>query len=422
MTTFILTNKNREKASIVMLVSFMGKKYKKSIGCSIPDKLWSDTKKRVKITSTSREYTYINDIIDKWEEAANEAMVYFLTNYSEPPSSVAFFDKVSRLRFNDKTEIFVRDYFNTFIERYQSTKSKSRIKIYKRAKKLISRYETDMGINLRFEDINIDFYNSFSVWFYNFGYSANYFGTFVKVIKMLLLDARDIDHLHSSNYFQNKSFVAPTIDVDNIYLTEEELLKLYNLEITPESIVDAHEDIRGCNIERKVNAYRRAKDLFLIGAFTGLRYSDFSKINKKNISDNKIIIETQKTKTKVVIPIHWVVREIIDSGYDFSFSVHPQKMNNYIKDMARMAGIDKDVLIRRNIGGKNQSVTRKKYELVCTHTARRSFATNAYKSGIPTIAIMKITGHRSEKAFLKYIKITEEENAEMLLNSPFFKK
>ena len=52
-----------------------------------------------------------------------------------------------------------------------------------------------------------------------------------------------------------------------------------------------------------------------------------------------------------------------------------------------------------------------------THTARRSGATNMYLAGIPTIAIMKITGHRE---FMKYIKITEEQTALELMSHPYF--
>lgn len=61
-----------------------------------------------------------------------------------------------------------------------------------------------------------------------------------------------------------------------------------------------------------------------------------------------------------------------------------------------------------------------KCELVKTHTARRSGATNMYLAGIPTIAIMKITGHKTEKEFMKYIKITEEQTAMELMNHPYF--
>jgi len=52
--------------------------------------------------------------------------------------------------------------------------------------------------------------------------------------------------------------------------------------------------------------------------------------------------------------------------------------------------------------------------MVTTHTARRSFATNMYKMGIPSITIMAITGHRTETAFLKYIKVTPQEHAEKM--------
>jgi integrase len=71
-------------------------------------------------------------------------------------------------------------------------------------------------------------------------------------------------------------------------------------------------------------------------------------------------------------------------------------------------------------GGKNVQETFLKYELVSTHTARRSFATNLYLADIPSITIMKMTGHKTEKAFLRYIRLTQEQNANKLLHHPFF--
>jgi integrase len=62
-----------------------------------------------------------------------------------------------------------------------------------------------------------------------------------------------------------------------------------------------------------------------------------------------------------------------------------------------------------------------KFELVASHTARRSFATNAYKAGVPAISIMKITGHHKSETLMKYIKITEEENAVLMVSHKFFK-
>ena len=80
-----------------------------------------------------------------------------------------------------------------------------------------------------------------------------------------------------------------------------------------------------------------------------------------------------------------------------------------------------DIVIASTKGGKRHTETFKKFELITTHTARRSFATNAYLQNVPTISIMKITGHRTEKSFLKYIKISQEDNANKLVGHPFFK-
>jgi integrase len=65
---------------------------------------------------------------------------------------------------------------------------------------------------------------------------------------------------------------------------------------------------------------------------------------------------------------------------------------------------------------QNITVTKnyKRYELLCSHTARRTFATNEYKAGTPAISIMAITGHKTEKDFLKYIKLNSKEHAQIV--------
>jgi len=57
---------------------------------------------------------------------------------------------------------------------------------------------------------------------------------------------------------------------------------------------------------------------------------------------------------------------------------------------------------------------------VSTHTARRSFATNAYLDGIPAKQIMFITGHAKESTFFNYIHITQKQSAAQLSNETFF--
>lgn len=101
-------------------------------------------------------------------------------------------------------------------------------------------------------------------------------------------------------------------------------------------------------------------------------------------------------------------------------AISNQKMNTYLKELGEIAGIDKKTIIKRTSGKKIIETILPKYKLISTHTARRSFATNAFLNNVPTISIMKITGHRTEKAFMKYIKVSQERNAEQLSNHPFF--
>ncbi len=97
-------------------------------------------------------------------------------------------------------------------------------------------------------------------------------------------------------------------------------------------------------------------------------------------------------------------------------------MNDYLKDLCRLAGLTDAIEVSRTKGGKKETRYLQKCEMVTTHTARRSFATNAFLAKVPTVSIMKITGgHRSELIFLRYIKISSEQNALLMLEHPHFK-
>ena len=97
-------------------------------------------------------------------------------------------------------------------------------------------------------------------------------------------------------------------------------------------------------------------------------------------------------------------------------------MNEYLKKMGEKAELFETTNLTITRGGFQVSTNYKKWELITVHTARRSFATNMFLADVPSISIMKITGHRTEKAFMKYIKITQEQNADKLATHPRFSK
>ena len=78
--------------------------------------------------------------------------------------------------------------------------------------------------------------------------------------------------------------------------------------------------------------------------------------------------------------------------------------------------LKKEVSISFTKGGVLETKVLEKWNLVTTHTARRSFATNQFLNGVPTLSIMAITGHKTEKAFMKYIKVTPDDHAKIMAN------
>lgn len=426
MITFTITNKNRPKATVVMLISLYGKQYKKSIGVGVPVKYWNATKKRAKVTADF-DGNPINDEIDRWEEIGKKAVKHF-TELRHSPTAEEFSSQIAKLSAiteestaDDETHYFC-DYFEyRYIPRYKGVRGIDTLKIYHTVLHKLREFELHKRYRYTFDNINIDFYNQFQEWFYSQGFSRNYFGNVVKVIKQIYKEAKVYDKLHTGSGTEHRDFIAPKDTADAVYLTTDELEKIYNFPITPESVQNPDNLISGDWMDKKIAALKRARGLFLIGCYTGLRVSDFSRLSEAHVG-KYITIKTQKTGTPVIIPIHPVVRDIISGGFDLTDTISDQKLNGQIKELCRLAGITEEVMVNKNVGGRNIEIVTPKYKLVSSHTARRSFATNAYKAGVPTIAIMKITGHTKESTFLKYIKVSAQENAEMLSNHPFFKE
>lgn len=223
---------------------------------------------------------------------------------------------------------------------------------------------------------------------------ANTVGKHVMRLKVLLREAQKAGicpNLPLSEFYVHGD------NVENVYLNEEELrqLKEANLSSLPH--------------------LERTRDWFLLLAWTGSRFSDLEKITKSDIKDGFVSFRQQKTDHRVTIPLHPVVVEILGK-YDFKMPppISNQKFNDYIKEAAAIAGIDGKEAITKTIGGERVITVYSKYDLISSHTGRRSFCTNMYKRGLPTIMIMSISGHTSEKTFLNYIKVTQEEHARMM--------
>ena len=249
-----------------------------------------------------------------------------------------------------------------------------------------------------FEQIDYLFISNFIEWLTSRGYATNYIGSQLKNLKAVMNKAYK-EGLHNNKDYQH--FEKMSEKVLSIYLNEKDIEKLINVELSKED-----------------NPYR---DMFMIGYYTAMRFSDYSRLSLSDIRDGMINkFKTQKTGAEVTIPAHPRLVEILKRYDGSSPRINHITFNKRIKEICRLAKIDD--LVKRSVtkGGVRQTTQYEKWELVSSHTARRSGATNMYKCGIPPHDIMMITGHTTEKMLMKYICITDEENAQRLAKSKFF--
>ncbi len=229
-------------------------------------------------------------------------------------------------------------------------------------------------------------------------YQPNTMGKFISILKNILKQAL-LDEKHNNIKFQN--FKVFTEESDNIALTETEIEALFKLDLKHNARLDA------------------VRDMFVLGCHSGLRWSDFTDIKPDNIKQNKqgqiIDIIQTKTKNQVVIPVNGTIEEILKKyNNKLPEPITNQKFNEYIKEIARMIpelNVKETLAITR--GGKTTEETLSRWELISSHTARRSFATNAFEKGIEVKLIRAITGHKSDKSFYAYIKTSLTKQAEM---------
>ncbi|MCL2028126.1 MAG: site-specific integrase [Bacteroidales bacterium] len=226
-------------------------------------------------------------------------------------------------------------------------------------------------------------------------FTQNTVGKQVRNLKLMLNDAQAKGICNIPDL--QKNFYVFREDVDTIYLSEKELNQLKNTDFSKTPYLD------------------RVRDWFLLLAWTGCRFSDLGKIAKTDIKDGIITFRQQKTNEPVEIPLYPVVIEILEKyDYNLPTEISNQRFNEYVKEVCKIAKLNSKETRTRTVGGKLKTETFEKWQLVSSHTGRRSFCTNMFKMGVPTLTIMAISGHTTETAFLGYIKVTKREHAEIM--------
>ena len=189
-----------------------------------------------------------------------------------------------------------------------------------------------------------------------------------------------------------------------IYLTKDDLDNLRNYQIPKEKI----------HLEP-------VRDVFLFCCFTGLRHSDAFNLRRADIKDDHIEITTVKTVDPLTIELNKTSREILEKYEMIQFprgkalpEITNQEMNRHLKTLCELAGINEDIGVTTYKGNIRTDVVKKKWELIGTHTGRRTFIVNALSLGIPPNVVMKWTGHSDYKSMKPYIDIADSTKAEAM--------
>lgn len=408
---FFLKEPNSTNKTLVYLVyNFNKQKLKYSTGEKILPKYWNPTKQRAKETAQYPEYPEFNQRLNNIETAINNSYRRLLNDGKIISPNVLKSALSDELKTEELTsrQLSLIEWIEGEVELLRENKKEGTIKVYRTLVNHLKSYSHKQRITLTFESIDLGFYETFRGYLQNEKKLLNNsYGKQVRTLKFFLNLATE-KGVNTNLIYKNRSFKTVEETVNHIYLTERELSRLSVLDLSDKPSLD------------------RVRDLFLIGCHTGLRFSDFTQLKQENMQESKagyvFNVKTNKTNERVVIPVKSVVQDIW-TKYEGRLprAISNQKMNDYIKEIGKLAEIDQKVIIKHTRGKYVEEKSLLKYELITTHTARRSFATNAYLAGIPAISIMKFTGHRTESSFLKYVKVTQERNAELLSNHPFFK-
>jgi len=358
---------------------------------------------RGKTTKKFPTYPEFNLRLDKLMAIAKDTFrKYQNDNEQKSPSKSQYKELLDiALSRRDEPAKDLFSFFQVFIDESKKSKVDKTIKWYENTLRKLKAFSKKENMLVDFETIDLEFYHEFVDYLTDdCNYSKNSIGKHIQNLKAVLNEGVERE-LNNNLKFRSKKFKKPTEETENIYLTENEVQLMYELDLA--------------NNER----LERVRDLFVVGCWTGLRYSDFSKIRRENIGDGCLTITMQKTGSPIVIPLHPVVLEIMNKYRANINSLPPSisddKMRKYLKEIGAMIPeLTKMVLKKRTKGGETNNEMIEKYKLIGTHTARRSFATNQFNSGLSTLTIMNITGHKTEKAFLKYIKTSPREHAEIM--------
>ena len=384
-------------------VSFAGERVDLRIGYSVDADRWSDELGRM-IPGSRNRYGQTASVINKRIELSISEVDSIFSRFDaiegRAPSRrelISLFDrflgKGQRIQKAGVSSFF--SVYSRFIEEQSVLHSWSTS--HKNRHKTVRNHLKEFAPACRFSDVTKDFMLSFLQYLIKSEKRNTTINKLLSYLRNFLRWAADEGYYMGDQHltFHPKLKGADGSYKTVVYLTWEELMRVYNLEI-----------------QAGKNYLARARDVFCFLCFTGLRYSDAFNLSKVDVQRERIRVVTQKTVAPLYIELNDYSERLLEKYKNLDGDqalpvISNQKMNDYLKEIGELAGLTEEVRMVYFIGSQRYDITMRKADLLSTHCGRRTFIVLALRLGIPAAVIMKWTGHRSFAAMRPYMEIVD---------------
>jgi integrase len=281
--------------------------------------------------------------------------------------------------------------FINFVEVHRSVKAERTTTSYYTTINFLKRFEKERHGKITFDNFNLELFEKVRDFAYkDNGYTSNYFATSINKLKAFLNWATDRGLNYNLAY---RKFKAPEVETTIVCLYQDELFALYGHDF-------------------KSKRLNQVRDVYCFGCFTGLRYSDIKDLRREHIKGDELQKTIIKTKQFLKIPLNKFALEILEKYQDHPYGPLPrfssQKFNEYVKEACSIAKINSPVTVINYSGGRVMEKTVPKYELITSHTARKTFATNSLIFGMSETAVKRVTGHKKDQSFQRYVNFADQ--------------
>ena len=365
---------------------------KRNTGLNCKPEDWQNNRVKAN-TKKEKYYGYdsINEKLSEIESKIQDISLFFRASKIKPTKELFLekYDYEEKVVITTEYEIF--KCFEEYIEKGKLTKTPNTIKGQMTVKNYLDYFCKENGYSISFENIDDAFFEHLRDYSYETKkMKQNYFAKVIKVLKSFLNWATEKGYNTNREF---EKFRAAEHDIDIVYLSFDELMKLYEKDFDNDRL-------------------SHVRDFYCMGCFTGLRFSDLSKLHLANISEDHIVLSIQKTKTQNhAIKLNKYAKAILGKYKGTIYEPLPiissQKFNEYIKECCELVEINQLFTIHWFVGNKKKSLTQPKYKFITSHTARKTFITNSLLLGMEPKAIKKIANIKKDAVLDKYMKVTE---------------